>query len=42
MEVIVTHFVTSLHQAGVRVSTSEILDAISALSLGGITGRNET
>jgi len=39
MEKIVTHFVSSLRQAGVRVSPSEILDAVTALSLGGMTER---
>jgi hypothetical protein len=39
MERIITSFVTALREKGVRVSPGESLDAVHALALGGVTGR---
>ena len=39
MERIVTSFVTALRERGLRVSPGEVLDAVHALSLGGVTER---
>lgn len=39
MERILTRFVTALRERGVRVSPGENLDAVNALALGGLSGR---
>ena len=39
MERILTRFVTALRERGIRVSPGENLDAVSALALGGLSGR---
>lgn len=39
MERIITRFVTALRERGVRVSPGESLDAVHALALGGLSGR---
>ncbi len=39
METVLTRFVHSLREAGIRVSPGECLDAVNALSLGGVEGR---
>uniref|UniRef100_A0A831XFM5 VWA domain-containing protein n=1 Tax=Geobacter metallireducens TaxID=28232 RepID=A0A831XFM5_GEOME len=39
MERIITRFVTALRERGIRVSPGESLDAVQALSLGGLSGR---
>jgi uncharacterized protein len=40
MESIITRFVTALRERGVRVSPGESLDAVHALSIGGLEGRS--
>lgn len=40
MERIITRFVTALRERGVRVSPGESLDAVRALALGGLSGRD--
>ncbi|MCM2357601.1 MAG: VWA domain-containing protein [Geobacteraceae bacterium] len=39
MERIITRFVTALRQRGIRVSPGESIDAVHALALGGVEGR---
>lgn len=39
MEEIVTYFAVALRQAGIRISPSEMLDAVTALSIGGVAKR---
>ncbi len=39
METVVTRFVHALREAGIRVSPGECLDAVNALALGGVEGR---
>jgi len=41
MERVITRFVTALRQRGVRVSPGESLDAVCALALGGLEGREQ-
>ncbi|HZV82931.1 MAG TPA: CoxE, partial [Geobacteraceae bacterium] len=41
MERVITRFVTSLRHRGVRVSPGESLDAVCALALGGLEGREQ-
>jgi len=41
MERVITRFVISLRQRGVRVSPGESLDAVCALALGGLEGREQ-
>ena len=41
MERVITRFVTSLRERGVRVSPGESLDAVCALALGGFEGREQ-
>jgi uncharacterized protein with von Willebrand factor type A (vWA) domain len=41
MERIITRFVTALRERGVRVSPGESLDAVCALALGGVEGREQ-
>lgn len=41
MERLITRFVTSLRERGVRVSPGESLDAVFALAIGGIEGREQ-
>ena len=40
MERIITRFVTLLRERGIRVSPGESLDAVQALAIGGLAGRN--
>ena len=39
MERIITSFVAALREKGIRVSPGEVLDAVHALALGGVSGR---
>ena len=39
MERVITRFVTALRERGIRVSPGESLDAVCALALGGVEGR---